>query len=359
MANVLFVGFGLAKNRKEAVSKNTVSLAKYIRKTSKVKIFNVGYNKKFKGFLAMLYAVFNYKSIRADIAKVIKKNNISHLHDTFVMPGASLIFTLPLKKKFKHIKFIKEIHNSPGGSGGVDAESLIRRVLNTPNQLRYILNGFDTALSRNIYISKLNNIHYVPPEIKIYKKSRKQDGKNVINICYLGHALEKKGINEIINLMEIFPEELIPKVTFNFALSKIGKPDFFKAKISKVAANRNIAFKCFGQVKPDSFFRQQDILCLPLRDEFSSAASLNTVLESMEAGCLVVTTSTNISRAIIKHKKTGILIKDNASETLLRAIVKILENKKSISTITKEARADIINNYSWSNARNILRKIYE
>ncbi len=360
MTNILFVGFGLSKSRHEAVSKNTISLIKILGTSSKASIYNIGYSRgKKSGILTMFAAVLNYKKIRSDIVKISKRRKITHLYDTFVMPGASLIFTLPLKHELPNISFIKEIHNNYGFSKSREPESLIRFFLNTRWQLKKIISGFDKIVARNLYLAKKHRGIYLPPLINIFPHKRRSSNRKKLRFCYLGHSMKKKGLDELLRLLSILPKSLISEVVFTFALSPIGKPEFFRKKIEEISIKKNISSVCVTHVKPEVFFRQQDVLCLPLRDEFGSAGGFNTALEAMEAGCLVLTTSTKISKSIIQNNKNGFLVKKGDAVSILKVLKKIVRKQISISRITEKARADIIGNHSMEEVRKVLLNIYE
>ncbi len=361
MANTLFVGFGLSKLRLEAVSKNTLHLVGVSGKRNKSSIYNIGYDAKKpkKGMFLMFSAVLSSGKIQKEIIRIAKKKKVTHIYDTFVLPGASLIFTVPLIAALPDVKFIKEIHNSHGFSRSFGAESFIRFFLNTKKQIEIVRKKFDIIVSRNKYLSTKYNGLFLPPVVRVIHKKRPKPKDKKIRVCFLGHPLKKKGVETMIELLGLLPKNSIDDITFTFAMSNIGNRLDIKKRINKISKIKKISARCLGNVSPELFFREQDVLCLPLKDEFSSAASFNTVLEAMEAGCMVLTTATNISKAILKHNKNGILVKKSQASSILRVLNKLRENKLNISKITDQARADIIEHYSMKQLRKVMTQIYD
>ncbi|HKC04979.1 MAG TPA: glycosyltransferase [Patescibacteria group bacterium] len=358
---ILFVGFGLSAPRKEAVSINAIEFSKHLKnKAISSSIYNIGYSTRSRkdSFLEMVLSVFNIFAIQADIIKTVKRRKITHIYDTFVLPGASLIFIARLKRLLPSVTFIKELQNDVGFSHKFSLETLIRFFLNAKWQVKIIFKIYDKVIARNLHIAKTYRATYIPPLVKILKLKRDRKNTSFLKICFLGHSLPKKGINEFGYLFKILPDDLKTKISFNLALNNIGHRAKVKRKLFDIAKINKINVSFFENVNPQSFFRNQDILFLPLEDEFSSAASLNTVLEAMEAGCMVVTTSTKVSKAIVTDKENGILLLKPTAKVILKIIKEIFLKRINISIIKRKARAYIVKNYSKNLVYDLLKQIY-
>ena len=156
MVRILFVGYGLSENRREAVSINTAAL---VNKLNKNKVFikkvNIGYSDSGRGTIfQMLFALVNYRRFHRTLSEYIVRYKITHVYDTFVLPGASVVFTVPVIKKFPQIKFIKEIHNNFGNSKSFGLETFIRLVLNTRKQLKTVRDSFEVVIARKYWFGQ-------------------------------------------------------------------------------------------------------------------------------------------------------------------------------------------------------------
>ena len=325
---VLFLGFGLSKDRTEGVSVNTLNLINTLKKMGiHSQIYNIGYQpgkEGIKSLITMAEEFLVYKTLLKKIISIVRKDNIKYIHDTFVFPGVSLIFLLPLRKILPDVVFIKELHNNPGFTNNLSVESVLRFFLNTKWQIIMIKKYFNRLISSNKEIARIWELEYLPPLIKSQQLFRKYSSKRQLRICFLGHPLRKKGVYEFIKLFEIIPDSVKKRLTFNFAFSDIGNKDKLEYLLKRKANEVGLSVTVLSTVKPKIFFRNNDILLLPLKDEFGSSSSLNTVLEAMEAGCLVVTTDTRFSRTIISNKINGILLDTPTAEDILTVIKKTL-----------------------------------
>lgn len=359
---VLFLGFGLSNQRKEAVSINTLKMKKALEEIGiHSSINNIGYEPGKEGvssIFTMANIFLHYRKTLTKIINRIRKDNITHVYDSFVLPGVSVLFTLPLMKLLPKIIYIKEFHNNPGFSRTFSIETILRFFLNTRWQIVIIKKSFNNLVSSNSEVARRLGAIYLPASIEIRSLDRKLYTKGQLRICFLGHPLKKKGILQFPRLFTIIPEELKSKVSFNFAISSIGDEMKVVSILKQSALKNNIKVNFFGLVDPADFFRQNDILILPLTDEFSSSSSLNTVLEAMEAGCLVVTTNTSTTKAIIQNGSNGVLIKNISIEQILKALIMVIRNEVNRIEMVKKARSDIIKRYSPKAYRVSLKEIY-
>lgn len=364
MIKVLFIGHGLDPKRQEAVSVNTMRLISILSKIGvKAIIKNIGYNttqdsEGMNGVRRMMSNLINRKKVIEEISGIINKENIKYIHDTFVFPGVSLLFSLPLKRIFPNLTFIKEIQNNPGLSNSLDYENFLRLFLNNKSQVQEIIKRYDIVMSRNELIASKLGVIYLPPLINVYSNERPSFNRKITRVCFLGHALKKKGIYEFTKLFEIVPASLRKRLVFNFALNDIGRRKEVEYLLKGKAREQGIKVAVFGTVKPEIFFRNNDILLLPLRDEFGSSSSLNTVFEAMEASCLVVTTDTKLARAVIWDNKNGCLLKKPSADEILMVIKKVIAGKIDSKIIIETARADILKKYSETSLMEKIKKIY-
>ena len=355
---VLFVGFGIVDNRREAVSINTKNLVTNLKSMGiEVKTINIGYSSTFP-LLSMLFSVINRPRIIRNIASIIEREKVTHVYDTFVMPGASLLFIVPLISRFPKVRFIKEIHNDYGYPVRFEFESVVRFVLNRKEQINKLLRLFDKVVCRNRYLAKKFNTFYLPPYLSLEPRPSIGNQGKYLRVCFLGHPLRKKGIDLFLDIFRNLPEKLMGKLSFSFAFSDIANSGGISRKIIFLSKRRGIKVRLYSKVDPYSFFRKNDVLLLPLLDKFGASGSLNTILEAMEAGCLVVTTKLDITQAILENMKTGILVDRPDSKKLIKIISDILEHRIEIKNLRMRARSYIITEYSKFNLEIILNKIF-
>jgi len=83
------------------------------------------------------------------------------------------------------------------------------------------------------------------------------------------------------------------------------------------------------------------------------------VLEGMRHGLPIIASNVGGPSEILRHKKTGLLIPSNDSETLLSAITWLHQNKEEGNKLGKEALKEVKNKWLWSNVIKDFQKAYE
>lgn len=356
--NIAVLGYGISKERTEAVSINTLKLEKKLKKFSKkVLRINLGYkNNYFYSGNSLAQALILYPFVFTNLISLLKKKKITHVHDVFVLPLASLIFTLPLKIFFPQIIFIKEIQNDAGSSKKFHLETIIRMLTNRQWMLNLLLKNFK-CYTKNLTISKKYSLTYLPLSITVYKKERKKSQK--LRVSYLGHPLKKKGIDVFPKIFESLPSDLKNKIIFSFALSDVGPRDQVKKMLLKSAKENRVKVSFSQRVKPHSFFSKQDIYVLPIHDQFSAVSTPNTLLEAMEAGAIPIVTQLSSLKGIVHHRKTAFLIKNITGKKIAKLLQKVAEKQSLLQTLRNNGRQYILENYSDKKVNKVLESIYE
>lgn len=362
MKHVLFLGYGIDPNRTEAVSKNTTRLISQLEKNGvRVSIANIGAQVPRNGIETpngMFSAILQKEKILDQIYSYIENEKVTHIHDVFVLPLASVIFFLPIIKKYPKLVSIKEVHNFPGHSRSLHVETFIRLLANRLSQLKLVTDAVHFSFSRNFAISKHFAIPFWPAPI-IFQRFTSRKLHKPLRICYLGHPLKKKGIflfPELFRLLAENGEE--SEFIFTFALSSIGDREAVKEELRLTAQKYHVKIIFQEEVKPEKFFREQDVLVLPLHDQYSATSTPNTILEAMEAGCLVMTTQTRAIEGVVQDGKTGFLFSPHSPSEIVALLEKVINNEALVARITREAREWLEEHFNQKEMSEIATKLY-
>lgn len=353
--NILFIGFELESDRKEAVS---INYKNHINKvlSSKYGSYNFSLSSK-KNVIEHLLILPKYI---IQIMSIINTKKITHIHDLFVLPLISILFLLPIKIFYPKVKLIKELHNNFGFSKIFNLETLLRIILSSKFSIFVLSKVVDTLYSRSEYLSKYWKIKYIPQYINIHKLDRNIFEKpKVFNICYLGHPLHKKGVYIFPELLSKLRLELTKIVKFNFAFSNLGSKNNLVKLIKVAAAKNRVKVEFSTEVKPYLYFRQNHIFLLPLIDEYSATSVPNTILEAMEAGCVVITVNNKINSSVIKNDDNGYLINNVTTNSILQVINSLVLSKKAYSRMSFNSRKYVELNHNLSYIKACFNKIYE
>lgn len=362
MSHVLFIGYGLEADRTEAVAKNTIRLQSQMKKRGfRTSVANIGFSSPasaIDGSRSMASAVRERKRILQELITYIQKERVTHLHDVFVLPLASQLFTLPVKKKLPELILIKEVHNFPGFSPVLHLESLIRFFGNRAEQLQQVIEKSDSTFTRNYAISEQYQLPFLPAPI-IFDPLLKKRREKKLQVCYLGHPLKKKGIYAFPQIFAELGRLGQRDIEFTIALSKIGDRKGVQQLLADSARDNGLTVRFCNEVVPSQFFRGQDVLLLPLQDEYSATSTPNCILEAMEAGCVVLTTNTRSLRGVIEHGRTGFLLPKFSAVLVIAFLEKLRNNEELVQNTANSARLWIEENYNPQKAELLLGMIYE
>ncbi len=353
--NILFIGFELESDRKEAVSINFKNHINNVL-SPEYGSYNFSLSSK-KNVVEHLISLPMYL---IQIISIIKTRKITHVHDLFVLPLISVLFLVPIKIVFPEVKLIKELHNNFGFSKIFNLETLLRITLSSKFSIYILSKVVDSFYSRSEYLSKYWEIKYIPQFVNIHRLNRNVfDKPKVFNICYLGHPLRKKGVYIFPELISKLSPEATKVVKFNFAFSNLGSKKKL-VKLIKIAASKNrVKVEFSSEVNPQVYFRNNHIFLLPSIDEYSATSVPNTILEAMEAGCVVITPINKINSTVIRNNYNGLLVNDINVNSLLKVINSLVLSKKAYSKISLNSRKYIELNYNLSYIKTCFKQIYE
>ncbi|MBP9702338.1 glycosyltransferase [Candidatus Woesebacteria bacterium] len=353
-SRTLILGYGLNPDRTEAIAKSAIKLQRIHGKIGLAcDIVSID---QIVGTESLIKCIVNHRKITERLIQLISNNHYTHIVDVFALPISSLVFTKPILAKFPGIVFIKEIQNDYGSSRHLTYETLIRIIGNNKIIFDYVRKAANICFSRNLNLCNKYSLHYLPTSIPT-KPLMERRYKSTLSVCYLGHPLAKKGIS-------IFPEIFKDSgfgnksIKYSFAFSDIGPRDEVIKEFTVVAEENNIKINIEGKVDPATFFRKNDIYLLPIHDQFGAASTPNTVLEAMEAGCVVMTTPIESVQGVL-NDQNSILLKTIDTSTIHEALVTCQKDIKTLLNKSKTGRRVIINKYSESNYILHLRKLYE
>lgn len=353
-SKTLILGYGLNPARTEAIAKSAIKLQQVHRKIGLAcDIISIDQIVRTESFVK---CIVNHRKITESIIQLISKNNYTHIVDVFALPISSFLFTKPILAKFPRIVFIKEIQNDYGSSRHLTYETLIRIIGNNKLVFDYVRNAANICFSRNLNLCNKYSLHYLPTSLHI-KPLTQRRYEPILRVCYLGHPLAKKGISifpELFNDVRIHNNS----IKYNFAFSDIGPRDEVIKEFTVSAEKNNIKINIEGKVDPAKFFRKNDIYLLPIHDQFGAASTPNTVLEAMEAGCVVMSIPIESVQGVL-NDQNSILLKTIDASTIHEALIICQKDKKILLNKSKISRRVIINKYSESNYILQLRKLYE
>ncbi|HNP95391.1 MAG TPA: glycosyltransferase family 4 protein [Cyclobacteriaceae bacterium] len=149
-----------------------------------------------------------------------------------------------------------------------------------------------------------------------------------------------------------------PDVSFDFAVRPYWKPVTGLMEIVNEYPNVHVfQFPYSNGMSLSKLLAESICVLLPFR-----GLSVNpqfSVLESMQAGCAVITTGIDSNVELIQSGENGFLVSPGDSQEIIKIVEKLLANRQDAIEIGRRAAKDIGAQWNWNNYLRDLKEQYE
>ena len=265
----------------------------------------------------------------------IKTNNIDVVYlNTLRTTSEYIAAKIAGKKTVMHIR-------------GFDIKSNFRYpLLSQLNKIITLNPSAKKIISNKIWSFKSENIVIIPNGVTIHELEDKKFNKKTTKIVFLGGYEHRKGIDLF---FEIASALLTSDV--NIQIFHIGdstpKDDFSEKILNKhslLRGHKNFIELGFVD-NVSAIIDDFDFFLTTSRSE----GMPRSLLESMERGLIPIVSDINELTSVIKDSYNGFIIDTNNIENCIYKIKKIVNNKKQLDYISKNARNDVLTNYNLEN----------
>ena len=272
--------------------------------------------------------------------KLNKDFDITHAHH----PIAALSFKGTTAKKVVtfHGVYNKQIEMLHGDA----AQSLSNKF--EQNALKWadaITAGSKDAFD---YYSNLGyNVHYIPNAIDINSLPTNINKKYKNQIVFVGRLSKEKGIESLINLSDILPNDI------HLIIIGAGPMENEIKKIAK--SHSNIDFQGYlpkNEVIP--LIRGSSALIQPSMAEGISS----TLLEAMSCKIPIIASNVGGNKELIINNENGFLIDPKSVDELNKKIIQLCENENLVAKFGRKS-SELVKNFEWSNVGQKYLELYE
>lgn len=237
------------------------------------------------------------------------------------------------------------------------------RFVSFPLELKHIKSSdIITTVSKSV-AQELKEYGLNPDEIsvvsngvdeKLFYPSKKESENDKKYIMYAGRIDREKGL---FDLAESAKSICIQRPDISFIIAGNGRDlNKLRRKIKKIGLQNRFIF--LGQIEKNQIiklYQNATLFILPSYHE-----GLPTVLlEAMSCGLPVIATDVRGNRDLISNGKNGILVPPQDPKKMAETIITLLEDKKLMELLGKNARKTIIEKYTWNTVSNNFLKCYE
>lgn len=231
----------------------------------------------------------------------------------------------------------------------VSASCTKKIIFNSPQLIEIFKKGFGTKINKRVTLVAAQNGATIPKKSMPFQLNHTSG----LKVGYIGSLLKGRGVDLIINLAKLCPEE-----SFHIAGgTKDMVTEFYKEEIPK-----NIFFYGFLPHNETYNFRNAcDILLAPYQVNVYVPGGENTVafmspikiFEYMASNKAIVCSDLPVLRNVLNEKNAKLVDAEN-TEGWAKAI-KQLQSKELREQLSSQAYSDFLSNYTWiERARKIL-----
>lgn len=213
-----------------------------------------------------------------------------------------------------------------------------------------VKNGWEKLIDKKITIKVIHN----GIETKIFKPNKKI--KEDIDLLYIGRLIEIKGIQYLIEAVNIL--KLKNKKNLKVIIGGRGP---FELELKKLIQNYKLEndIKLIGYIPEASLLNYYQRAKICIFPSYQKEGVLTTLLESASTAKSIITSKCCGMLDFIKDGKNGLFFEPENSKDLAKKIEYLMLNNEYRTQLGKEARKNILKNWTWNNSINKLVKEIE
>lgn len=241
------------------------------------------------------------------------------------------MFKIPFTEKIYDLLFVKKLNSR-----------LDKVFVKSELSKKYLENkGFQDVVTLGVGLD--TDVFKVNDEIDSKTSELREFMKKNNCILYIGSLIERKNFKFT---LDIFNKVIKSNPDVKLVVIGTGKKSYIQKSMKVLDNNalKNVKFvdkidnKLLKYIYPEA-----KIFILPSKFEIFGMV----ILESMFFGTPVITSINGGSTTLIRNKKNGIVMDKFDSDIWAKEINSILNNEEYRKELSKNARANIINNFTW------------
>lgn len=229
--------------------------------------------------------------------------------------------------------------------------------------LKYFYSGKEpkivlSSMEKKMIVSKYHakNVFELPNTVDMTEAeffNRQYPFQPPVKILYMGRIVKSKGLDYIIEALEILNKKAIP---FKFIMAGSGPEE--KYYLKKLSGIPQDCFEFKGLISgplKTGLLKQCDIFLLPSLYEGLPVS----LLEAMSFGLVPVVTEVGSINSVVKNGETGIIVAMRSSVNIAEAVERLIENDDLFKRISTNSRRYVFENHNPVDYINKLNKVYD
>lgn len=190
-------------------------------------------------------------------------------------------------------------------------------------------------------------------EMSEAKDFQRFENRDRLRLLYLGRIEKNKGIDYILDALKIMKKESI-----NFVFRMAGKENVEGEFVGQFKNALKNDFEYCGVVSgktKDDLLKNSDVFVMPSFYEGLPMA----LLECMSFGVVPVVTDVGSIGEYVKNSENGMIVSIKDSDTIVKAIISLDQDRKKLICLSEKARETIINKFDVDDYIKQLNCIYQ
>ena len=297
--------------------------------------------------------IFKQSAMPLQFFQTLKSSKIDVVHINTALNPLSIIRDFALVKTaiFAKVPILLHIHGGKFLAQEFDKvwlKKLAGKMLGMSDKILVL-----SRLEKEIIETRWENLHVEILENAVATADFANVEKIGNSIIFLGRLHESKGLNEIIEAVQILKSE---NLDFTFRAFGAGDmQDFFVAEMSKILGDKFYFGGIISGKAKQNELNRSDIFILPSRDGEGLPMAM---LEAMAAGNIVVVSEMASIGAVVENNFNGFLVEPKNVSQLTETLRNILLNKIDAAKIRRNTRKTVEETYNLQNHIEKLEDIY-
>jgi spore coat protein SA len=185
--------------------------------------------------------------------------------------------------------------------------------------------------------------------------NRKQS--KAFRVLFAGRVIPRKGVPVLLKAVKL--AQSAASRSINVVIAGGSQRSGYLNSMRALSRKLNVSTRFLGTVphsRIHKVYRQADVFVCPSQQH--EAFGLVNV-EAMSSGLPVIASNNGGIKEIVRHNKTGILVKDyRRPQAFANAIVRLINNGELRKRIKRQARSDCLARFSWGASAKRLSGVY-
>jgi len=291
----------------------------------------------------LISPIFSWFSSLFILARIIKKEKISHIIVGHILPLGTVVYILSFLFKFDYTLVLHGMDFSFSQKTKRKAD-ISYRILKKSNNI-ICGNSFLSKQISNKYSDLSDKISIVNPGVDIRPiKGLKNNQNDIFNIFFIGRLVKRKGIDRVIEALSLIDEKKFSNI--NFLIAGSGPEEEY---LKRLGNDKRIKF--LGKISDEEkwkYLEESDLFVMPSRNINGDYEGFGIVyLEANLMETTILATNSGGVGDAVEDGVGAILMNSDNPKKIAEEIINLYYNKEKNKILGKRGRERVLKKFLW------------